>query len=137
MHSHISRSSYLTGQWYLNRYRDDFSQEAAVEGDPEHARITVGVDQRHLPRQSTLKRRFCMCRVFRMRLKVFFFLSYCLTLSPGLRICSFLVPSLFRRVYASFTLRLHSFPAGQKVVQEGGGYNGNLNVTTLLITVPH
>lgn len=44
-----------------------------------------------------------------------------LTLSPGLRICSFLVPSLFRRVYASFTLRLHSFPNRQKV-EWGGGY---------------
>lgn len=37
----------------------------------------------------------------------------CLTLSPGLRICSFLLPSLLRSVYASFTLRLHSFPKTQ------------------------
>lgn len=44
-----------------------------------------------------------------------------LTRSPGLRICSFLVPSLFRRVYASFTLRLHSFPDRQKVKRGGGG----------------
>lgn len=42
--------SHLARQWYFNRYRNNFSQEAAIEGHPEHPRVTVGVHQRHLPR---------------------------------------------------------------------------------------
>lgn len=48
MHTILCGFSHLARQWYFNRYRYNFSQEAAVEGHPEHPRITVGVNQRHL-----------------------------------------------------------------------------------------
>lgn len=48
MHMLLRWLSYLARQWYLNRYGYNFSQEAAIEGHPEHSRVTVGIHQCHL-----------------------------------------------------------------------------------------
>lgn len=44
---------YLSWQWYFNGHRDDLSQQAAIESHPEHARVTVWVNQRHLRDRKT------------------------------------------------------------------------------------
>ena len=113
---------YLLRQWHLYWHRNNFCKQAAVESHPEHSRVTVWVNQRHLEDMHTSRKGddYCQpwlhfyCSQVHMSIKSAYYASLILTRSPGLSTGSFLVPNLFKRVYASLRLRLHSFPADDK-----------------------
>lgn len=106
---------YLLRQRHLYWNGNNFSKQTAIESHPEHSRVTVGVDQRHLTRTTDDYWESCLnftCpQLDKSIINCAVFPSPMLTRSPGLSTGSFLVPSLFKRVYASLRLRLHSFPA--------------------------